>query len=53
MSLCWRSLTSGSKCPFNSCTGAEEEQVSSLHKVFFQGNGSPLKGVDIAFHPVF
>jgi len=52
-SLRWRPLTFGNQCPFNCCTGGEEEQVSSLHEVLFQGSGSPLQGVDIAFHPIF
>jgi len=51
--VCWRPLTSGNKCPIHSHTEAEEEQTSSLHKVFFQGSRSSLKGVDVALHPIF
>lgn len=53
LSVCWRPLTLGNKCPISSCTEAEEEQTSSLHKVFFQGSRSSLKGVDVPLHPIF
>lgn len=52
VSLGWRPLTFGDTCPLSSCTGAGGEQVSSLHKVFFQGHGSSLKGVDVALYSV-